>query len=328
MIKLNFKHHIGLYLNQIKYEYIVFKNNQAVGEAFTGGFRVAPFAFGLVFIQKHFVFPILFITCLTLISLMNFWKPLSFAKIAPQKFIFEKNDQKEFASAQSFSVEKSDQKELVSAKRAPVAKNNPEELVIARLPDNNLGDLPKKEFRKSETFEPVTPNPVISREDFLDRPSAYTLVVSKRTKKLFVTEEIEKGYLVIKEYPVSLGKIPGNKEKKGDKKTPEGVYSLIDLKTRDELPSKYGPYAAILNYPNNKDLNQGKTGTGIWIHGTGKGQLTPDTQGCIELSDTHLTELYAYIGKGAKVIIMPKRIDIAPKSQIIQPSLIKLATLS
>jgi len=217
---------------------------------------------------------------------------------------------------------------LVNAKSSPVAKNNPGEVVIARLPDNNLEDLPKKELRKPETFEPVIPNPVISREGFLNRPPAYTLVVSKRTKKLFVTEEMKKGYLVIKEYPISLGKIPGNKEKRGDKKTPEGIYSLIDLKTRDNLPSKYGPYAAVLNYPNEKDLNQGKTGTGIWIHGTGKGQLTPDTQGCIELSNTHLTELYEYIGKGAKIIIMPKRITIAPTSQIIQANLINLATLS
>ena len=44
------------------------------------------------------------------------------------------------------------------------------------------------------------------------------------------------------------------------------------------MPDKYGPYAAVLNYPNKKDLEAGKTGSGIWIHGTGTNQLTPDTQ--------------------------------------------------
>jgi len=94
------------------------------------------------------------------------------------------------------------------------------------------------------------------------------------------------------------------------------------------LPEKYGPYAAVLNYPNKKDLEAGKTGSGIWIHGTGTNQLTPDTQGCVELSDQHLIQLFSFISKGTKIIIVPENVDITPKTDIVRKNLISRAVAS
>lgn len=190
-----------------------------------------------------------------------------------------------------------------------------------------LEKLKKAEPRQIK-ITPFATSPVISREAFLEKTIQYTLLVNKRTKKLFVAEEIGDAYSIVEEFPISIGIVPGDKKFEGDEKTPEGAYTLIDLKIDEELPDKYGPYAAVLNYPNKKDIEEGKTGSGIWIHGTGTNQLTPDTQGCVELSDKHLIQLFSFISKGTKIIIVPDNIDITPKTNIVQKNLISLATAS
>lgn len=197
-------------------------------------------------------------------------------------------------------------------------------LEIDREIEKKLVNIPPPHFLEKKEVTTT----LISQANFLNKTPNFTLLINKHTKKLLVTEEKENGYLVIEEFPVSLGINPGDKNFEGDMKTPEGTYSLIDLKMDDELPDQYGPYAAVLNYPNKEDLKHGKTGSGIWIHGTGKNQLTPDTQGCVELSDKNLIKLYSYISKGTKIIITPENIDITPKKSIVKKNLISLAAAS
>lgn len=290
MFLLNIKYRTGLIFQQLKYGYIAQKNNKAIEEAFACDIQNSPSTSAIIFKQNPFLVPTVLVGSLTLLALVVLLQPISFSKQAPQKI----------------SIEKKIQKKLV--------KQQP-------LPNPSI-DLEKVRI------SPVMQKPTISRETFINKPPLYTLILNKHTKKLFVTKEIENNYSLIREFPVSLGKVPGKKERKGDQKTPEGVYSLIDLKLDEELPDKYGPFAAVLNYPNENDLKQGKTGDGIWIHGTGKDQLTPDTQGCIELSDKHLIQLYSYIRKGAKIIIASEKINITPVRKIIQGDLVKLATIS
>ena len=35
----------------------------------------------------------------------------------------------------------------------------------------------------------------------------------------------------------------------------------------------------------------GRTGGGIWVHGSGQGEKTPDTRGCVELDDESILAL-------------------------------------
>lgn len=296
MFNPNLKHRTILFFKQIERAYIVSKNNKAVREAFLYGVETPPFTRANTFTQKHFLFPTILITSLTFISLMVFFKPTSFSKQVPN----------------NVGIENKIQKRLVNLQPAPKVDIS----------------IKKETPKKIVEFEPVMPKTEISRKTFMKKAAGHILILNKFTKKLFVTKETENGYSVVKEFPVSLGKMPGDKKLQGDNKTPEGIYTLIDLRTDEELPDKYGPFAAVLNYPNKEDLKQGKTGTGIWIHGTGNNTLTPDTQGCIELNDNNLIQLFSYIGKGVKIIILPEKIDISPKRKIIQEDLMKLAAIS
>ena len=288
-------HRISLIAKQIEYRYIAYRNNLEVEKAFVSGFKVPSFEKALVFTRDH-PFPLaLLVTGFVGISIFVLSNPIGFSKPMPQDLEIDKNIRERLENVQ------------------PSVPN------IERL---------EKAKPQQVKITPFAPSPAISREAFLDRSSPYTILVNKQTKKLLVTEEKDDSYSVVKEFPISIGLVSGDKKIEGDEKTPEGAYTLIDFKTDEELPDKYGPYAAVLNYPNKKDKEAGKTGSGIWIHGTGTNQLTPDTQGCVELSDQHLIQLFSFISKGTKIIIVPENVDITPKTDIVQKNLISRAVAS
>ena len=60
----------------------------------------------------------------------------------------------------------------------------------------------------------------------------------------------------------------------------------------------------ITNYPNERDRAAGRTGEGIWIHGTEEDSVPINTRGCLELSNTNLYELSGYLGIGIGVPVI------------------------
>lgn len=285
-------HRIGLIAKQIENRYITYRNNQEIEKAFVCDYQTPPVERAFIFTRSHSLSLVLLVTGFISVSVLVLSKPVSFSKPMPQNM------------------------EIGRKNRERLANIQPSVLSLERV------EKLKKAGPQQIKITPFTASPVISRKAFLEKTSRYTLLVNKRTKKLFVVEETGDGYSVVEEFPVSIGMVSGDKKVAGDDRTPEGAYTLIDLKTDAELPDKYGPYAAVLNYPNKKDLEKGKTGSGIWIHGTGTNQLTPDTGGCVELSDKHLMQLFSFISKGTKIIIVPESIDITPKTNIVQKNLI------
>jgi len=119
---------------------------------------------------------------------------------------------------------------------------------------------------------------------------------------------------VIKIYTISLGRNPlGDKEFEGDKRTPEGSYTI----NHKNLNSGYHKNLGV-SYPNKDDIkdanNKGlKPGGEIKIHGIRNGigfigkfhRLFDWTAGCIALTDKEVDELYEHVGIGTPIIINP-----------------------
>lgn len=282
----------SLIIKQLEYRYRTYKENRAVENAFAYGFQPTPLARTVAISKEH---PLLLALIATgfILSFMVLVKPSNTSNMVQQSMEIDRKIEERLAS-------------LAPDVSPPVVLKSP---------------APIKPLEIKISPLPVTPVPV-SRKTFMQSVRPYTLLVNKRTKTLYVTEEQGDSYSIVQEFPISFGEVSGNKQFEGDKKTPEGAYTLIDLKIDEELPAMYGPYAAVLNYPNKRDKAQGKTGSGIWIHGTGKNQLTPDTQGCVELSDPHLIQLFSFISNGTKIIIVPEDIDITPTTNFVQKSLL------
>jgi len=135
------------------------------------------------------------------------------------------------------------------------------------------------------------------------------LLVVKHKRELTV---FSKGK-VLKTYKISLGGVPiGKKEFEGDKKTPEGIYSI-----NDKNPNSDYHLNLAVSYPNEADslhaLKFGKSAGGeIKIHGLpngygfiGKFQRFQDwTLGCIALTNSEIEELFYNVPMGTEIEIV------------------------
>lgn len=118
------------------------------------------------------------------------------------------------------------------------------------------------------------------------------------------------------DFYISVGLSGIEKTIEGDKRTPLGVYYITSSLNPADLPDLYGVGALPINYPNALDVQRGKTGSGIWLHGTPSEQFVRAPQasdGCVVLSNPDLQRLLG------TVQIRTTPVVIAPSLQWVQP---------
>lgn len=143
------------------------------------------------------------------------------------------------------------------------------------------------------------------------------LVVSKSAMRLSVVDSC--GH-VVAAWPIACGANYGNKQREGDKKTPEGVFTVQEVlaipqpeawkaSPSDEKGSIYGPYFIRLLTPPH---------TGIGIHGTNQPESVGSraTLGCVRLRNRDLEALMPYIRLHLPVYIAPSEQDAAAASRL------------
>ena len=134
----------------------------------------------------------------------------------------------------------------------------------------------------------------------------YLLLANKANRTMWVFLKKDKSWSLFRKYYMAVGEKNGIKIMEGDKKTPEGNYFILGRKERSELHKMYGPLAFVLNYPNEEDIKRGRTGNGIWIHGTNPDSVPLQTRGCLELENANILELGNCLktGIGTPVVII------------------------
>jgi len=156
----------------------------------------------------------------------------------------------------------------------------------------------------------------------LDRSQHYIFVVDTDKSRLFVYRNDNGTPQYIADFYVTIGKNGSEKKYAGDKKTPLGVY-FTSAKLTHKLADMYGEAAYPLSYPNEWDKRQGKTGSGIWLHGTphdtySRAPLSSD--GCLVISNQDLSILTPILQQGNVPVIVSKDMewlkpDQAPKDK-------------
>jgi murein L,D-transpeptidase YafK len=136
------------------------------------------------------------------------------------------------------------------------------------------------------------------------------IVIEKNKRTLTLLD----GAKIVKTYRVALGGQPvGAKDRQGDHKTPEGIYS-VDAKN----PNSQFHKALHISYPSQGDrANARKLGISpggdVEIHGLGskwgwigaKHRLTDWTDGCVAVTNEEIEEIYPLIKVGTTVEIRP-----------------------
>jgi len=148
----------------------------------------------------------------------------------------------------------------------------------------------------------------------MSRTVKVAVLIDKSKNRLYVYQR-ESDLLppkLIKDFYVSTGKLRGNKFIKGDLKTPEGVYFVTRWIPDGRLPDKYGIGAFPVNYPNELDLRLGKTGHGIWLHGTNRDSYSRpplDSEGCVVLPNIDLNAIKHLVEPGKTPMIIAEKIE-------------------
>ena len=137
-----------------------------------------------------------------------------------------------------------------------------------------------------------------------------SIVVYKSKREMLVYSNGE----LQKTYKISLGRQPiGHKKFEGDKKTPEGIYSINDKNPHSGYHKNLG-----ISYPDKEDLEKarqlGKSAGGdIKIHGLKNGigligkfhRWFDWSLGCIAVTNKEVDELYRAVKIGTPIEIKP-----------------------
>ena len=144
--------------------------------------------------------------------------------------------------------------------------------------------------------------------------SPYAFVVDKKARVLSVWQQTENGLKKVAAFPADLGKHEGNKQNRGDAKTPEGIYFLQTRLEGAGLDFKmYGKRAFTTDYPNYFDRHQGKTGSGIWLHAVPDHvALTRGSSGCVVVRNDVILNLTQYIRLGRTPILIQNKTEYEP----------------
>jgi murein L,D-transpeptidase YafK len=154
--------------------------------------------------------------------------------------------------------------------------------------------LARWNYYKSPVDKTLIPSSLIQLSD----KQNYVLVVDQFRHRMFLYKNRNGLPVYVDDFYVTIGKKGAGKIFEGDQKTPLGVYFVTRFIESSVLPDLYGYGAFPLNYPNIWDRRNGRTGTGIWLHGTPSeifSRPPEDSDGCVIISNDDIKSLAPYI---------------------------------
>ena len=138
----------------------------------------------------------------------------------------------------------------------------------------------------------------------------HALLIDTSRSRLFVYANDLGRPRYVADFYISLGKNGIDKQREGDQKTPIGIYTLLPMK--DKLPESYGPGAYPLTYPNEWDRINGRSGHGIWLHGTpAETYARPPwaTDGCVVLTNEDLARVRRYVDVTRTPVVIGQSVE-------------------
>ena len=155
---------------------------------------------------------------------------------------------------------------------------------------------------------------------FIELPPStkHAIAVDATRSRLYLFENGPKGLQLVADHYASVGRLGTEKSTEGDQRTPLGVYYITSRLEGRQLTDFYGSGALLLNYPNEHDRRQGRTGSGIWLHGVPSDSYarSPNsTDGCVALANPELRAILERVQPRSTPVV------IAQSIQWVQPAL-------
>jgi len=209
------------------------------------------------------------------------------------------------------------------------------DLLAAQLrPLHKLGDVPDATAKAAgNMLTELRDESVLRLKALTERPAAgmipsqflslslvnkHAIAIDASKSRLYLFENTATGLRLLGDYYVSLGKSGIEKSVEGDARTPLGIYFVTSNLDPKSLTDFYGSGALPINYPNALDLKRGKTGSGIWLHGTPPTQFSRAplaSDGCVVLANPDLERIIRTVEVRTTPVVIAQSLRwVAPHS--------------
>ena len=176
------------------------------------------------------------------------------------------------------------------------------------------GNTPKESPEATPTAVAEEPTEVVIAEPEEvatgDPALAEYIVISKETMTLHLYDSND---ALISRFEVATGKNPGNKQRSGDMKTPEGEFTIQEIVPAAHWTHDFGDGKGVIEgcYGNWFIRLYTPPHKGIGIHGTHAPESigTRATEGCIHLHNNELDSLKVMVRPGMRVVIEAGSLD-------------------
>jgi murein L,D-transpeptidase YafK len=212
--------------------------------------------------------------------------------------------------------------DLLSAQTRPLQAPGDVPEATAKAADSQLKDLREEaRLRLAALSERPLANTLPSQFVSLSTRHRHAIAVDTSKARLYLFENTGNGVRLLADYYISVGKLGVEKGSEGDQRTPLGVYFITSNLDPRSLKDFYGVGALPINYPNPYDSRQGKTGGGIWLHGTPSNQFARpplSTDGCVVMSNPDLARIIATVEVRSTPVVIATHLDWVGKEQVRQ----------
>ena len=214
--------------------------------------------------------------------------------------------------------------DLLAARMRPLQSVGDMPADMARAGTAALGDLREEAQQRLGSLKEKPPEGYVPSQFLKMAPQTRSaMAIDASRSRLYFFENTGSGLQLKADYYVSVGKAGISKSQEGDQRTPLGVYFVSSHLDRRTLTDFYGVGALTLNYPNVLDVRRGKSGSGIWLHGTPPTQFSRApraTDGCLVLSNPDIRFLIDNISvRNTPVVVASQLVWKSPK-QLEEPA--------
>lgn len=187
---------------------------------------------------------------------------------------------------------------------------------LSDAPADKVADLRAEALARLKAYREKPPADFVPRYLLQMQPDQrYAIVVDTQRSRLYLYEN-DRSHdgrpRFVADYYVTQGKLGADKVAEGDKKTPVGVYHVTANLPRQKLADLYGSGAYPLNYPNEWDKRQGRSGSGIWLHGTPSDTFARPpraSDGCVVLTNQDLDVVARNLQVGLTPVIISNSVE-------------------
>ena len=203
--------------------------------------------------------------------------------------------------------------DLLTAQQQPVRMLGNVADTLAESNATQLMELRKESLLRIQALQ-AKPGPGTLPSQFLtlSPQNKHAIAIDTSRARLYLFENTANGMALIGDYYISVGKSGIEKAIEGDLRTPLGIYFVTSNLNPKSLKDFYGSGALPINYPNQLDLKRGKTGSGIWLHGTPPDQFSRaplSTDGCVVLANPDLERIIRTVQIRTTPVVIAKSLQ-------------------